>query len=58
MLRGEGEAARDPGRDPSHNWYFQQMKNGNKSHHDTETQLDTDASGPEKDDLYLDLINP
>ena len=39
-------------------YYFQQLKNGMKSHRDTETSLDTDASGPDKDDLYLDLINP
>ena len=36
----------------------EQLKNGLKSPHDTETSLDTHASGPDKDDLYLDLINP
>ena len=37
---------------------LQKLKNGLKSPHDTETSLDTHASGPDKDDLYLDLINP
>ena len=40
---------------------LQKFKHGsfpNEKHFDTTTSLDEALPGPDKDDLYLDLINP